>query len=162
MEIVLETKQFVIDLDGKPDENDVFYRYNIDGNLVWFSQVQDIGNIYSVSVGLTDNLYKYYDVWVKCDSDRLFYPNDITIEIKREKIKTEDIDRVVSNLHYVDKLCDAIMSIFKTKEHYDLWYEHHKGDVVDKYKDHHCECCGKYIEEEHLKVCDKCASEYKF
>lgn len=29
-------------------------------------------------------------------------------------------------------------------------------------KDHHCVCCGEYIEEEHLKVCDKCASEFKF
>lgn len=27
---------------------------------------------------------------------------------------------------------------------------------------HYCECCGEYIEQEHLKVCDKCASEYKF
>ena len=29
-------------------------------------------------------------------------------------------------------------------------------------KDNHCECCGAYIPNEHLKVCDKCASEYKF
>lgn len=29
-------------------------------------------------------------------------------------------------------------------------------------KDHYCELCGEYIEKEHLKVCDKCASEYKF
>ena len=162
MEIILETKQFVIDLDGKLDENDVFYRYNIDGNLVWFSQDQDRGNIYSVSVRLADSLCEYYDVWVERNDDRPFYPNDITIEIKRAKIKTEDIGRVVADIHYIKKLSDMIMSIFETKEHYDLWYEHHKSDVVDKHKDHHCECCGKYIEQEHLKVCDKCASEYKF
>ena len=29
-------------------------------------------------------------------------------------------------------------------------------------KGNYCECCGKYIAKEHLKVCDKCASEYKF
>ena len=29
-------------------------------------------------------------------------------------------------------------------------------------KDHHCEICGDYIKQDNLKVCDKCASEYKF
>lgn len=127
MEIKLETKQPVIDLDGKPDENDVFYRYNIDGNLVWFSQVQDRGNIYSVSVRLTENLNEYFDVWVSRNNDMPFYPNDITIEIKRTKIKTEDVGRVVANIHYVNNLCDMIMSIFKMEEHYGLWYEKHKN-----------------------------------
>ena len=163
MEIILETKQFILDLDGKPDENELFYRYNIDGNLVWFSQEQRSGNIYSVSVRLTEDLEECFDVWVHHDNDWLsFYPNDITIVIKRAKIKIEDIDKVVANMHYINKLCDVIMSIFKTKEHYALWYKHHKDNEHSKHKDHHCMCCGEYIEEEHLKVCDKCASEYKF
>ena len=29
-------------------------------------------------------------------------------------------------------------------------------------KEHCCVCCGDHIEQEHLSVCDKCASEYKF
>ena len=33
---------------------------------------------------------------------------------------------------------------------------------ANKDKPHHCECCGGYIEEEWLRVCDKCASEFKF
>lgn len=33
---------------------------------------------------------------------------------------------------------------------------------INAKKPHHCMCCGEYIEEEHLKVCDKCASEFKF
>ena len=33
---------------------------------------------------------------------------------------------------------------------------------ANKNKSHHCVCCGTYIEREHLKVCDKCASEYMF
>lgn len=34
--------------------------------------------------------------------------------------------------------------------------------VVGWDKGSYCELCGEYIEKEHLKVCDKCASEYKF
>ena len=130
MEIILETKQSILDLDGKPDENELFYRYNIDGNLVWFAQEQKSGNIYSVSVRLTEDLEEYFDVWVSHNDSRLlFYPNDITIVIKRAKIKTEDIGKVITNINYINRLCDMIMSIFKTKEHYDLWYEHHEGDM---------------------------------
>ena len=33
---------------------------------------------------------------------------------------------------------------------------------VNKNKPHHCRCCGAYIEEERLKVCNKCASEFQF
>ena len=29
-------------------------------------------------------------------------------------------------------------------------------------RDHYCILCGEYIAKEHLQVCDKCASEYKF
>ena len=162
MEVVLETKQFMKNWDDTIDKNDVFYRYNIDGNLVWFSQKQDSGNIYSVSVRLNKNPNEYFDVWVRCDDNRLFYPNDITIQMKPSRIKQEDVDRIVSDIHYIDRVCDMIMSILKSKEHYDLWYEHHKSDAVDKHKDHHCVCCGEYIGKEHLKVCDKCAAEFKF
>ena len=162
MEIKLETKQPTEDWRGGIDENDVFYRYNIDGNLIWFSQKQDNGNIYSVSVALKNISNKYFDVWVKCDDNKIFYPNNIEIEMKHSHFETEDVSRIVADIHYVDKLCNMIMSIFKTEEHYDLWYEHHKNNVMDKYKPHHCELCGTYIEQDHLKVCDKCASEYKF
>jgi hypothetical protein len=162
MNIELEMKDFVTEWNSEINKNEIFYRYNIDGNLVWFSQMQDSGNIYSVSVRLNKNLTKYFEVWVRCDDDILFYPNDITIEINHAYIKQEDVDRIVSDIHYIDRLCDMIMSIFKMKEHYDLWYEYNKRDAVDKHKDHHCMCCGKYIEKENLQVCDKCASEYKF
>lgn len=33
---------------------------------------------------------------------------------------------------------------------------------ADSGRDHYCILCGEYIAKEHLKVCDKCASEYKF
>lgn len=162
MNIELETKTITENWDGTIDKNDVFYRYNIDGNLVWFSQKQNSGNIYSVSVGLNENLNKLYDVWVYCENNKLFYPNNIEIEVKYCNIKQGDIGRIVTDMHYINRLCDMIMSIFKTKEHYALWYNHHKNNKSNKHKEHHCVCCGKYTEEEHLKVCDKCASEFKF
>lgn len=32
----------------------------------------------------------------------------------------------------------------------------------NKHKSHHCKLCGSYIEEDNLKICYKCASEFKF
>ncbi len=162
MDIKLEKRECVEDWTGQINDKEIFYRYNINGNLVWFSQMRDSGNIYSVSVRLNDYLDDYFNVWVCCDDNKLFYPNDITIEMRHSNIKQEEVSRVVSDINYVNRLCDMIMSIFKTKEHYALWYKHHKDNEHSKHKDHHCVCCGEYIEEEHLKVCDKCASEFKF
>lgn len=128
MNIELETKQFMERWTGEIDNNEVFYRYNIDGNLVWFTQMQDSGNIYSVSVKLNDSPDKYFKVWVKCDDNKIFYPNDIEIEMKHSYIKPEDIGRVISDMHYIDNLCNMIMMIFKLYEHHSLWYEHHKDN----------------------------------
>lgn len=140
-----------------------FYRYNINGNLVWFDQDQREGNIYAVYIRLNEDfgINKYFDVWIHCEDNRLFYPDDITIEIKSSRIKQEDVGRIVSDINYISRLCDKVMSIFRMEEHYDLWYKHHKDIETNRHKPHHCVCCGKYIEEEHLKVCDKCASEFK-
>lgn len=33
---------------------------------------------------------------------------------------------------------------------------------ISRVKSHHCIICGNYIEQDHLQVCDRCASEYKF
>lgn len=126
MDIKLETKQFTEHWSGEVDYNEVFYRYNIDGNLVWFSQMQDSGNIYSISVKLGDDIDKYFKVWVRCDDDTIFYPDDIEIDIKHSCLKMEEVGRMVVNIHYIDKLCELIMLIFKKDEHYGLWCKHHK------------------------------------
>ena len=88
--------------------------------------MQDSGNIYSVSVRLNNSPDKYFRVWVKCDDNKIFYPNDIEIEMKHSNIKPEEIGRVISDMHYIDKLCEMIMIIFKMDEHYKLWSEHYK------------------------------------
>jgi len=33
---------------------------------------------------------------------------------------------------------------------------------VESIEKHHCSLCGKYIEEDNISVCNRCASEYKF
>ena len=156
MDIRLELRKVIYE----PNES-TFYRYNIDGNLVWFSQGYE-GNIYAVYIRLNENITKYFDVWVHCEDNRLFYPDDITIEIRHSRINQNEVGRVVSDINYINRLCDKVMSIFRMEEHYALWYEHHKDIESNRHKPHHCMCCGEYIEEEHLKVCDKCASEFKF
>ena len=35
-------------------------------------------------------------------------------------------------------------------------------EVFERLEKHHCKLCGAYIEEDNVKVCDKCASEFEF
>lgn len=69
--------------------------------------------------------------------------------IKRLKTETKNWEANDENYGILCPNCkDEIETIKKVK--------------INKSKPHHCECCGDYIVKEHLKVCDKCASEYKF
>lgn len=49
-------------------------------------------------------------------------------------------------------------TVFLTKES----AEKALKEMENKNKPHCCKLCGAYIEEDNLKVCDKCALEYKF
>lgn len=157
MKIVLEMKQFCKDFHGQINKDDMFYKYNIDGNLIWFSQNQSNGNIYTVYVRLRECLDENFDVWVHCEDNRLFYPDDVIIEVNHLRLKQVEVEKIVSDINYINKLCDMIMSIFKSEEHYALWSKYNK-----KNNGNYCELCGEYIGRGNLKVCDKCASEYKF
>ena len=157
MNIMLEMKQFCKDFHGNLDKEDMFYKYNIDGNLIWFSQNQNNGNIYTVYVRLKECIDEYFDVWVHCEDNKLFYPYNVIIEVNHLRIKPSEVEEVVHGMNYVNKLCHMIMSIFKLEEHYSLWSKHNEKNVGN-----YCELCGEYIGRGTLKVCDKCASEYKF
>lgn len=153
MKIELEIKKFMEHWTGEVDTNEIFYRYNIDGNLVWFSQMQDSGNIYAVYVRLKECFNECFDVWIHCN----FYPDDIDIEVKNSHIKQAEVERVISDINYINNLCDVIMSIFKSEEHYGLWCKRNREEDGN-----YCELCGMYIGQGFIKICDKCASEFKF
>ena len=52
MDIRLEVKKPI-------ENNEMFYKYNIDNNLVWFSQKNDNGNIYSIYIKLKENFENF-------------------------------------------------------------------------------------------------------
>lgn len=47
-------------------------------------------------------------------------------------------------------------------ERFNLLEEKYLSLMEDKKKPHHCKLCGAYIEEDNLKICYKCASEFKY
>lgn len=47
-------------------------------------------------------------------------------------------------------------------ERFNLLEEEYLSLMEDRKKPHHCKLCGAYIEEDNLKICDKCASEFKY
>lgn len=96
----------------KPDLRNLgnFYRYNIDGNKVWFSK-DDKGRIYKVTASSkTDDFEIYIDVSDDCKFEKVYF------DINQRKVKLNEIDDMISKLNYLKKLGKAIEEIFGDKE----------------------------------------------
>ena len=116
----------VLELKKKRDEGDIFYRYNISGTQVWFSQYPTNGNIYAVMVRPSDELegIKFYahdgSMYGIC------YPDWIEIDVEHTALNDEQVDEYISKLKLAKEVAKAIEDIFESPEHKDLYEEFHK------------------------------------
>lgn len=102
-------------------------------------------------------------------------------EIKKEPLKKEriayngrtgnriDVEIYLSPLRAMykvgkegDKDANLFNNLDSAVEKFNLLEEECLSLNSNKYKPHHCKLCGSYIEEDNLRVCDKCASEYQY
>jgi hypothetical protein len=130
----------ILELTKERDEGDIFYRYNIDGTLVWFSQYQQNGNIYTVSVRPSKKL-EDFEFYVQDDSRKeKYYPEYVEINTSHERLTVEQIDGYVSALKYAKEIAEAIIGIFESgvhKECYDkfnvkIWQSKIKGEICNE------------------------------
>lgn len=113
-------------LELKKEQNEgIFYRYNIDGTLVWFEQYKDNGNIYTVSVRTTDEIKEDFNFYVEDDSPHSYYPKFVEIQTHHERLTVGQVDEYVSGILYAKRVAEAIMSIFESEEHIGLYKLHH-------------------------------------
>ena len=132
MKYVLDLKDYVTKLDSEEkDYNENFYRYYIldcDNErvaTVWFSQMEDSGNIYSVSIRLLGVFESKFDLFITHYS-KSYYPNEYTVISYQDKFHNdEEMKSHIKNLQLVNLIAHTAMDIFKEEEHTRKYREGH-------------------------------------
>jgi hypothetical protein len=123
MKYVLDLRDYVTKINtDKKDTNECFYRYNIldcDDNIiavVWFTQMEDSGNIYSVYVRILPEEFEGFDIYVTY-ADK-YYPQAYEISIPHRKLSDDyDVKEYIKKLQLVNLIAHNVMDILKEKEH---------------------------------------------
>lgn len=113
LNIVCELKK---PFDDELNDKETFYRYNIDGVCVWFTQRTDSGNIYSVGIRVNERLSDiefYIEDGSRHDN---YYPENVYIYVHK-RLFIEQMDDYIELLKYAKEMSEAIMSIFSLEEH---------------------------------------------
>lgn len=134
MKYVLDMKDFCTKSphSDEKDYNERFYRYcivNEQGDLfaiVWFAQMVDSGNIYTVSVALKkEYLRDRFDIYIKNnDKDRGYYPERFEISVSSERLTTDNFQQHIDALAEGYSIAHTVMEIFSDEEH--LQYRRNK------------------------------------
>ena len=118
MKAVLELK--------KDKVSEIFYRYNIDGTLVWFEQYMESGHIYMVHVSTADDIKEDFKFYVHDGSQHdYYYPEYVEINTNHERLTVDQVEEYVSGLMYAKRVAESIMDIFSSGEHMELYKLHH-------------------------------------
>ena len=116
----------VLELKKERVGESVFYRYNIEGNLVWFDQYIDSGNIYTVAVRTPDWIGENFQFYVQDGSQHdYYYPEFVEINTNHERLTVDQVDGYINGLMYAKSIAETIMDIFNTGEHMELYKMHH-------------------------------------
>lgn len=128
METILELKQFCKDRIGT-NFNEIFYIYNIDGNIIWFTQYQQSGHIYSVGIGVKEEYSKYFHFCPFGDKICFDYPTDAGLNINGMRVDGLLTYKYVDIINYAVKLKEAIEELLIGKDsiHYNLYREKHNS-----------------------------------
>ena len=116
----------VLELKKEGADGSVFYRYNIEGNLVWFDQYVDSGNIYTVAVRTPDWIRENFQFYVHDGSQHdYYYPERVEINTNHERLTADQVEGYINGLTYAKRIAEAIMDIFNSGEHMELYKSHH-------------------------------------
>lgn len=117
--------QTILELTKQREEGDIFYRYDIDGTKVWFSQYPQNGNIYSVAIKGNEKLGDMITFRTQDDFNfDVCYPRGIDISI-RYNLTLETIDEHIELIKYAKEIATAIMNIFNNGIHKECYDKFH-------------------------------------
>lgn len=135
MQAVLDFKDFCRKAphSDERDYNEQFYRYNImnEGQVVavvWFAQMVDSGNIYSVSVAIKDEVVREIcEIFVQCDLPKdVYYPSNYQLSLWSKRLNTENFDDFKMALDAGYEIANTVMTIFSSPEHLNPYKEARK------------------------------------
>lgn len=117
----------VLELKKERVGESVFYRYNIEGNLVWFEQYVGNGHIYTVNVRTLDWIREDFQFYVQDGSQHdYYYPKFVEIGTYHERLTVDQVEGYINGLLYAQKIAKAIMDIFNSDEHIGLYKLYHQ------------------------------------
>lgn len=117
----------ILELTKTRDEGDIFYRYDIDGTKVWFSQYPQNGNIYTVAIRPNEELHGEIEFYIQDDySGDICYPTGIYISASSRRLFPEQIDEHIALMKYAKEVAVAIMDIFNKGIHKECHDKFHK------------------------------------
>lgn len=107
----------------KQDEKEAFYCYEIGKYYFWFSQMQDNGNIYSVSISVANESFKpNFSLYISGNGFDTYYPNKYEMStVSWGAISIEEALRHSKDIVYGCKILEQIKEFFNNGIHYDLW-----------------------------------------
>ena len=135
MKYVLDMKDFCQKAPHSDEKNynELFYRYNIMDMeqvvaVVWFAQMVDSGNIYTVSVAIKDEVVsKVCQIFVDCDKPRdTYYPGDFEMLLWSNRLNTQNFDDFKMALDAGYEIANTVMTIFSSPEHLNPYKEARK------------------------------------
>lgn len=117
----------ILEFTETREDGDIFYRYDIDGTKVWFSQYPQNGNIYSVVIRVNERLHGEIEFYLEddCNGSKC-YPISIDISTGHRRLLPEQIDEHVELIKYAKDVAIAIMNIFNEGIHKECFNKFNK------------------------------------
>lgn len=116
----------ILELTKTREDGDIFYRYDIDGTKVWFSQYPQNGNIYSVVIRTNEKLDRKIEFYLEDDCHRnKCYPVGVDISIGHRRLSPAQVEEHVELMQYAKEVAEAIMNIFNDGIHKECYDKFH-------------------------------------
>lgn len=124
MKYVLDLKDYVTRLDSDlKDINECFYRYNITDDAdniiatVWFTQMQDSGNIYTVSCRLLSHKLEDFNLYFNIPMNGPYMPANWYFRPPNIGINENNFYGYTTAIEMTRNVAQCVMSIFSNEEH---------------------------------------------